>query len=314
MLNVKLLTISKPLVIASVVTALTACGGGTDGAMSGSSVGGMGTGRVTLGITDSPVDSAQKVVVRFTGVEFLAGEGSGGSTQTITFTEPKTLDLLALQGGLRDMLLNSQELPAGQYGQVRLMVQAEHDSVMDSFITVNGAQHELRVPSGNQTGLKLVHSFSVGAGSTTDYTIDFDLRKSVVFAPGQGYMLKPVLRLVETRSAGKISGTINPSVFTGQVCSADPLVGYAVYVYAGSGIVPDDLGSPTAPQTTARVTLNETSHYVYTAGFVAPGNYTIAATCQANLDHPETNDTATVFVAPVNVAVTAGTITTHNFQ
>jgi len=301
----------KLMVMAGIVTMLSACGG-SDGTTANANLG--GTGRVTLGITDSPVDMAEKVVVRFTGVEILPGEGNSSRAQTITFAEPKTLDLLALQGGLRDTLLNGQELPAGQYGQIRLIVQAEHDTVMDSYITINGAQHELRVPSGNQTGLKLVHSFSVESGATKDYTIDFDLRKSVVFARGQGYMLKPVLRLVETASAGIISGTVNPSVFTGQTCTADPLVGYAVYVYTGIGVMADDLGSPTVPLATASVTLNDTAQYVYTAGFIAPGQYTLAATCHADLDDTEANDDDVVFMAPVNVTITSGATTTHNFQ
>ena len=50
----------------------------------------------------------------------------------------------------------------------------------------------------------------VGAGSTNDFTIDFDLRKSVVHPPGQGetYLLKPVLRLVNNLEVGTIDGTV----------------------------------------------------------------------------------------------------------
>ncbi len=310
--HMNLPTISKLFAIASLITILPACGGsnGADGVTNVSA----STGTITLGITDAPVDNAEKVVVRFTGVELLPPEGGTGSSKTFTFTTPKTIDLLALQGGLRDNLLNGEEIPAGQYGQIRLLVQAEHDNVMDSYISINGAQHELRIPSGNQTGLKLVHNFSVESGSATDYTIDFDLRKSVVFSPGQGYLLKPVLRLVETVRAGKISGTITASAFSGQTCSADPLVGYAVYAYPGNGVTANDLGSPTAPLSTASVMLNESSQYNYTLAFLAPGEYTVVTTCQANLDNPEVDDTSVVFVAPANLTVTAGATTTHNFQ
>lgn len=301
--KLNLMTILK-YAVCSLGLMLTACGG-SDGNSD------TGTGTVTLGITDAAVDGADEVVVRFTGVEFIPAED--GEPRVINFTEPKTIDLLDLQGGLRDLLLNGEELPAVDYNQIRLIVQAENDNVMDSYIVVNGAQHELRIPSGNQTGLKLLHNFEVEEGGSTDFTIDFDLRKSVVFSPGQGYMLKPVLRLVETPSAGKISGTVAASVFTGQTCSGDPLVGYAVYLYQGSGVTPNDLGSPTSPVTTAKVTLNENSLYVYTLAFLEPGAYTIAATCRADQDDPE-QDNDIVLVASAGVTVTANTTTTHNFQ
>jgi len=305
MYNLNWLRVAKPGGIASLVIFLASCGssdGGSDTA----------SGSMTLGITDAPVDIAEEVVVLFTGVEFVPAD-EGGELQTITFDEPKTIDLLDLQGGVRDLLLDGEELPAVQYAQIRLMVQAENDNVMDSYIMVSGAQHELRVPSGSQTGLKLVHNFNVEADTETDFTIDFDLRKSVVFALGQGYMLKPVLRLVETESASSITGTIDPVVFTGQTCSSDPLVGYAVYVYEGIGATPDDLGSAAEPVTTTGVSLNENSLYTYTVGFLEPGAYTVAATCQADQDDPEV-DNEIGLTGAADVQVTADTTTTHNFQ
>lgn len=300
-------TSSRIALLACMAVILSACGG-SDAADPAT------TGSITLGITDTPVAEAGKVVVRFTGVEIIAAEGSGLENQTFTFTEAKTIDLLALQGGLRDTLLEDQSLPAGDYGQIRLMVQAEHDGTMDSYIEINGAQHELRVPSGSQTGLKLVHELDVAADSSTDLTIDFDLRKSVVLA-GSVYMLKPALRLVETETAGELTGIVDPSVFAGVTCDASPLEGYSVYVYEGHGVTPDDLGSGTPPLASVGVTLDETSvRYVYTVGFLAPGNYTVAATCHGNLDETEAGDDDVVLVAPADVVVTAGAPVTHNFE
>ena len=50
--------------------------------------------------------------------------------------------------------------------------------VGDSYVRLEtgGEECEMRVPSGDQTGLKLVRGFTVGAGTITDFTIDFDLR------------------------------------------------------------------------------------------------------------------------------------------
>jgi len=312
MINLNYLKLTRQAGVISLVLFLAACGG-TDGSDTTTTNISQGTGKMTLGITDAPVDGADAVIVQFTGIEFIPAEGNNVASTVITFDVPKTIDLLALQGDVRELLLANEELPAGQYGQIRLIVKAEYDNVMDSYIVVNGAQHELRIPSGNQTGLKLVHAFNVESASDTDFTIDFDLRKSVVFAPGQGYMLKPVLRLVETVRAATISGLVDPSVFAGLTCNNDPLVGYGIYLYEGSGVTPDDLGSAGQPLITTGVVLNENSNYAYTIGFVEPGNYTISATCQADSDAPETDDTIE-FVTGADITVTAGATTTHNFQ
>ena len=66
-----------------------------------------------------------------------------------------------------------------------------------------------KVPSGSQTGLKLVRGFTLLAGGSADFTIDFDLRKSVVDPKGgQGMHLKPALRLIDNAQSGTITGTV----------------------------------------------------------------------------------------------------------
>jgi hypothetical protein len=288
---------------------LGACGGGTD------NTDGNGVGHIDLSITDAPIDGAEQVVVEFTGVEIQSDLGR----YTMNFASPKTIDLLALQGGQRELLLEDYELVEGTHAWIRLKVNAEADGVMDSYIRINGADYELRIPSGAQTGLKLNTPFTVNDGENLDFTIDFDLRKSVRQPRGQTfqgapvYFLRPTLRLVDASEAGVIAGQIDPLVFNGLACST-PDLGYAVYLYEGA-VSPDDMdGVDPDPITTAAVSLNATSNYVYTLAFVNPGDYTIAATCMADLDDAEADDAAVVFVGAASVAVTAGVTTTHDFQ
>ena len=161
------------------------------------------TGTLKLGLTDGPVDAADAVVVQFTGVELKPVNGAAFS---VDFA-PKTIDVLGLQGTNRAMLLDGEKVPAGDYEWMRLKVNADPNVAGDSHITVNGAQCEMRIPSGDETGLKLIRGFTVGVGTITDFTIDFDLRKSVIRPPGQSgmteecdgqvYMLKPVMRVVD---------------------------------------------------------------------------------------------------------------------
>src|SRR5882757_315470 len=97
-------------VVATTALSLVACGGGS----------GDGTGQMTLAVGDAPVDGAQSVVVKFTGVELT---GNSGNPVTITFPQPKSIDLMN-QSGMASAVLFTQPIPAGDYGQIRLMVVA----------------------------------------------------------------------------------------------------------------------------------------------------------------------------------------------
>lgn len=272
--------------------------------------------RLTLNITDAPVDEADAVVVQFSSVTLRPTQG-----EEIVFdfsAEPKTIDLLALQGVASQPLIEDEEIPAGDYNQIRLGVNAEFDDVYDSYITINGIDHELRVPSGSQNGLKLNTPFSVATGtegiSVDDdlsvYTIDFDLRKSVVNPVGQeGYFLKPVLRLVQNVNTGSISGLVDGELLIAEHCTDDdPLTGNAVYVFSGADITPDDVDEIDAdPLTTSLVAYNENDgSYSYEIGYLSAGNYTVALTCNAELE-TEADDSPDMVFDPVdNVVVEAG--------
>ena len=66
----------------------------------------------------------------------------------------------------------------------------------------DGSVHGLLVPSGAETGLKLVSGFTVPSSGVVDYTVDFDLRKAITCPPGQApaCILKPAERLVADTS------------------------------------------------------------------------------------------------------------------
>ena len=59
----------------------------------------------------------------------------------------------------------------------------------------DGSTHPLKVPSGEQSGIKIDGIFSIPDGEIYTLDIDLDPSHSVHFAPGQGYMLKPVIAL-----------------------------------------------------------------------------------------------------------------------
>src|SRR5918993_417826 len=117
---------------------LAACGGGGDDAPA--------SGRVSLSVTDAPVDDAASVVVQFSGVAFKRAGASAEVVQNLS-PSPRQLDLLEYQEGRAALLLDGVTLPAGDYEWVRLIVDNEN-GVRDSYLVqTTGEECELRVPS-----------------------------------------------------------------------------------------------------------------------------------------------------------------------
>lgn len=286
---------TRAMVFAFAPLILSACGGESSN-----------TGQLSLAVTDAPVDSATAVVVQFTGVEL---HGPGGQ-HTVTFESPKSIDLLALTGTDSQELLDKIELPAGRYHWMRLLVNAER-VVIDSYIDLeDGSRHSLFIPSGAETGLKLVSGFTIPAGGSADFTIDVDLRKSVHEPEGAigDYLLRPALRIVDSTEVGNISGTVSHALVDSE-CSP------VVYLFAGANETPDDedANAPNAITSAIPAMNANTGNFDYEIGFVAEGEYTASFSCDGDLDEPDTDDAIT-FTGMQNVSVTVGEMSVADFQ
>jgi len=311
-------------IVATILLGLTlaGCDGGTSSDGFGDRSGNGNKGMLSLSITDAAVDNIAEVWIEFSSVEIKPADGSSitytfektidvvasdGTTTTSSVPEPVSINLLDLQGSLSADFFNNLTVPSGDYNWIRLAVNAVIDGTQDSYIVMkDGTVHELGIPSGSKTGLKINTSFSVEALSEVAMTIDFDLRKSIVMSNSE-YHLKPTLRLVDNANAGSISGSINSGLTVGiaEGCSDDlPETGNAVYVFNGADALLDDIDdNDPEPVTTALLSLNtNTGNYDYEVGFLPAGNYTVAYTCMADLDDPETDDVI-VFRQTSNVTV-----------
>jgi hypothetical protein len=276
------------------------------------------TSTLNLALTDAPLDNVTSVWLQFTGVEV---KPENGAAESFMFAAPKGFDMLTLQNGNAAELLGDTTVDAGDYEWVRLIL----DAPGTSYVIDDTGQHELTIPSGAQTGLKLVRGFSMPAGGRADFTIDFMLDKSIIAPPGQApnYMMKPVLRMTNNIETGTIEGS-----FAAETLAAIPAcagVAPSVYLFEGADIVPDDLYNPLAampdtapevdPLVTATAFLNGGGTYEYRVAFVAAGSYTVAFTCDN--DDPlvdENTTTALNFTTyPLPVVVTAGQTSTADF-
>lgn len=205
MLKFKLLNIPFVL-IAGVLLFSYGCGTET----------GSNFGTMEVRMHDAPIDSADAVNVHIERVEVNRQEDSEG---WVTISEPgQSYNLLDLVNGAYEVL-GEAELEAGNYHQIRLILAQSGHSIV-----INGETHEMIVPSGAQTGIKLVVNAEIEEDITYVLLLDFDASRSVVEAgqnnPAVSYLLKPVIRATNEAVTGNIAGTIEPA-------EAEPVV-YAI--------------------------------------------------------------------------------------
>jgi len=278
---------------------LSACGGGGGG---GGVTG--GSSGLSLNITDAPVvdEDISEVWVRFTQVILHPADGSGDIVYDVTDdTDPndikpyRDIELKSLVGG-KTMLLGEIPLDAGDYSWIRLVI----DPANTHIVETGGGDYLVKCPSCTRSGFKLNRSFTIEANGWINFTIDFDLRKSITLSqPNKSpredfdYILRPTLRILETELASSyIYGEVTD--LRSEKTNPDAPDGCWVYVYDGdmASIVPDDICLNTDPAVCqpADRPLLETpvlydgsdGSYDYNTGYIYPGTYTIALVCEAD--------------------------------
>jgi hypothetical protein len=123
-------------------------------------------------------------------------------------------DLLTLRNGA-SVVLGDTLLDAGRYTQIRLIIGT------GSNVVVDGVTYPLEISSGEQTGVKLNHSFVIEDGLLYELLLDFDAERSIILTGSGEYILKPVIRIVPLVISGTISGTINPSTVRTTIWTID---------------------------------------------------------------------------------------------
>lgn len=283
---------------AGVAIMLAACGGsGSDESTT--------TGLLSLGISDGPVHAAQKVCITFDEVELK----SGPTTTIIALEPPRKINLLNFQGVNAAPLLIDEEVPSGNYQWMRLGVDAVQgtmggagdtggtncDGTASYIVMDDGRVFNLYVPSGANTGLKLVSGFTVPANGSPDFTAEFDLARSITAPPGLSpdVILKPVIRLVNNVEVGTLTGVVASALATAEACEP------SVYVF-DDGVTPNPIGIDGDPESTAtdpddpvatamvneQMNNNGSVVWNYTIGFMLPGNYEVAFTCDGETFEP----------------------------
>jgi hypothetical protein len=290
---------------------LVACssgGGGSDDA---------GMGQLSLAVSDAPVQEARQVCVEFNEVEL---KKAGSPNQIIVFDPPAKIDLLAYQGMNASPLFVDETLEAGEYQWIRLGVNAlagnnggagagTNDSEClgegSYIVTDSGGVYGLYVPSGAESGLKLVRGFTLPVGGEADFVAEFDLMKSVHAPDGldPDYILRPTVKLLDRTETGSIAGVVDATLATQAGCMP------AVYLF-DAGDAPDDNeaddeADSVDPIASAMVHLQNDGSYRYEIGPVLTGVYDLAFSCDA--DDPEADEMLDYVLSADNpVEVAAG--------
>lgn len=236
---------------------------------------------LSVGLTDAPNEDYSAVYVTIDSVQVhLIPEAEEEDPGWVEVAAPqRTYNLLDLTDGVVEGL-GIGPLQPGNYSQIRLIIGNTPDDqpnilchshpFANYVIDVDDNEiHELTVPSGPQTGLKIVCAgqCNIEPNQTTEVILDFDAAASVVVAGNSGnYNLKPTIKLLSLDNFTLVSGTVTDSSDQSPVAGA--LVTAQIFDNAAG-----DLKDEVLIQASAITDVNG-----FYQVFVRPGDYNLVAT------------------------------------
>ena len=159
-------------------------------------------GRLKMYLIDSPA-ALDSVIICVTRVEVHKAGNDSTSGWFVINDSTRYFDLLQLTNGA-SAILGDTSLPAGQYTQIRLFIGD------GSYVIDQGIKYDLEVPSGSQSGLKLIHQFTIESNKLYELLLDFNVEKSIVITGNGQYKLKPTIKVTPVVISGSISGQVLP--------------------------------------------------------------------------------------------------------
>lgn len=169
-------------------------------------------GTLKIILTDSPFPAEWVAEANITidKIEIRTSGESDTSKFLVLSEAVESFNLLDLSNGVTASLV-SVDIPVGNYDLIRLRVTKADIKMTD------GTVYDLKIPSGSTSGLKVFINpdIEVAGGLTTELLLDFDVSKSFV-AQGKitsmseikGFHFKPVLRVVNLSTSGRIMGIV----------------------------------------------------------------------------------------------------------
>ncbi len=269
-------------------------------------------GRIDLDLAGgTPHGSIREAWLEISG---LTVEHADGTRIQHGFDEPQRIDLAKVGRGNAAKLIEDMELPAGRYEWIQLHLNTRGKK--DTYLVLAGdSVRELVVPSGERNHLRIGTPFEVPPDGEVKRTIDFHLHEPLgeKGPTSNTYALRPILRSVATETASHIEATAQRDLIA-RHCSAPHRSGLALYVFAGEGVAPDDIGGtgPDPISVSFGRAESDNDPFGFHAAFLEPGDYTIALTCSAGGDKAETDDPF-AFFATSGIRTEPGETVEHHF-
>ncbi|MFY9150672.1 MAG: DUF4382 domain-containing protein [Prolixibacteraceae bacterium] len=182
------------------------------------------SGQLNLKMTDAPSDDAniQSTFITVADVKVDGQSVAGFTKQTIKISD--------LQSGKTEVLFNG-DIQANTYSNITLVLDYSTDASGNSpgcyALDKANNKHDLNSSSSATGEIKLDKSILVGANSTTELVVDFDLRKSIVYNSNTSETskykfvteaeLKNSLRLESPEKCGDIKGKANNNQSAGEL-------------------------------------------------------------------------------------------------
>jgi len=180
------------------------------------------TGRLTVQLTDAPfpydlISEANvtifKVDARYKGDSMEGDENNKeeGNSFVVLMEEERDFNLLNLTNGITETLVDI-DVPTGSYDLIRIYVKGVNVVLND------GSNFDLKVPSGEQTGIKVFikPSIVVSGKLSSDLLLDFDVGRSFIpkgniknISGINGFNFKPVIKACNMSFAGSVSGLVS---------------------------------------------------------------------------------------------------------
>ena len=179
-------------------------------------------GKISVKLTDAPfpydfIDEANvtiyKIETRVKNLDESKGDQDDSNFEVLYEGEQK-VNLLTLTNGVT-MAMGEAEVPVGSYDLVRVYIKE------GSVVLKDGTTFDLKVPSGEQTGIKVFvnPAIDVFSSLSSDLLLDIDVSKSFI-AKGNiesmggitGFNFKPVIRASNMSTAGSLAGRVTTLV------------------------------------------------------------------------------------------------------
>ena len=272
--------------------------------------GGGETAPVSFGISDAPIEGLESVVItidRITlnrpGNDDVVLDHFTNEELGVFDADTITVDLLDYRGEDNLLIVGPVELDVGDFQNLRLEIIDEDIELtyVKELEEFGGAIRPLKVPSGE---LKLGR-FEVEDSGEQTFILEFGLRKAMTYNPGPDrYILKPRgVRVVEVARGTSIEGMVEANLFNGAPpCreKTDPFDGNVMYLYQGTDLDPANFADDFDPELDlvaaaasylepfATETVADDGSYLFS--YLPAGNYTLAFSCDATEDRPNSDD------------------------